>query len=356
LEEVSSITPFAASLTDPQYGTLEKNFRNPYTEHYSFGLQRAIGATTLLDVAYVGAQSHKLTTRADLNPLFLTGARLYPNFGDRTVRTSQGNSSYNALQIKLDRRLSRGFQMSGAYTWSKNIDSTSEGIGQANAQYVNANLTSVPVLQGGLKLDRALSDFDRPQRLVILYLWSVPGPARGVWKQIAGGWSITGITTFQSGTTYTVLNGGDRNGDGWAADRPDIGNPAAPLSTRAIIWPTMGAQACPSGYRNPDTNLCTTPSAVHWVEGVGMPNSSTVGRNTLRTGGTNNFDISLFKTFSLGETRRVELRWEAQNAFNHPQYIQVPQNDVFNSKAGFLSRDYTDSGIRSMWVQMKLLF
>jgi hypothetical protein len=53
----------------------------------------------------------------------------------------------------------------------------------------------------------------------------------------------------------------------------------------------------------------------------------------------------------------LEFRWEAQNAFNHPQYVNVPPRDVVNTAGGrFLNRDFTDSGIRSMWLQVKLLF
>jgi hypothetical protein len=59
----------------------------------------------------------------------------------------------------------------------------------------------------------------------------------------------------------------------------------------------------------------------------------------------------------LGEIRSLELRWEALNAFNHPQYLNVPLAKVNGTPAGrFLNRDFTDSGIRSMWVQVKLVF
>src|SRR6266849_2376336 len=173
-----------------------------------------------------------------------------------------------------------------------------------------------------------------------------------------GGWSIAGITTFQSGTPYTIINGSDRNEDGWAqGDRPDIGNPKAPRNSRAVLWPTTGPRGCATGYRNPEANACVSPADVYWVEGTGSPNASTVGRNTLFTGGTNNFDASLFKSFAIGERRRLELRWEAQNAFNHPQSVAPPDRNVVTSPAGrFLNRDFTDSGIRSMWVQVKVLF
>jgi hypothetical protein len=350
--QLPASAPRPPSLTDTQYGTLEKNFRNPYTERFSFGFQRQLPGQSLLDASYVGAESHHLTTRADLNPLQPSGLRPHPDFGPRTVRTSQGNSAYHSLQARMDRRFAHGFQATASYTWSKSLDSTSEGIGQAEAQYISANLTSVPAAQGGLKLDRGPSDFDRGQRLALSYLWEIPGPSKGFAKHVMGGWSIAGIAIFQSGTPYTIVNSFDRNGDGWPADRPDISDPSAPLNSRAVLW-----MPCANGYRNPDMNACVNPADVHWVEGAGFPNASTVGRNTLFTNGTNNFDLSLFKSFTVRERGRLEFRWEAQNAFNHPQFMQVPQRDVVNTLPGrFLNRDFTDSGIRSMWVQVKMLF
>jgi hypothetical protein len=70
-----------------------------------------------------------------------------------------------------------------------------------------------------------------------------------------------------------------------------------------------------------------------------------------------NFDLNLTKSIPFGEARRLEFRWEALNAFNHPQFVNVPQMSVNGTSAGrFLNRDYTDSGIRSMWVQAKVIF
>jgi hypothetical protein len=136
--------------------------------------------------------------------------------------------------------------LAASYTWSKFIDSTSEGVGYQNLQQPDRqNRTSIPVMQGGLQLDRGLSDFDRPHRLTIAYLWAVPGPRPGWWRYPLGGWSVAGITTFQSGTPFTVANGSDRNNDAIPADRPDIGNPGAPLNSRAIISPR-----CATGYQN----------------------------------------------------------------------------------------------------------
>jgi hypothetical protein len=339
-------------LTDSRIA-IDPTFRNPYTERWSFGFQRQLPQSTVLDVSYIGSESHRLTTKADWNPRLLNGVRLYPAFGPADIRTSEGNSSYHALQARLDRRFAHGFQLAASYTWSKFIDSTSEGAGNMGLQQPDKqNRTSVPVMQGGLKLDRGLSDFDRPQRLTIAYLWAVPGPRSGWGKYPLGGWQIAGITTFQSGTPFSVGNGSDRNNDGILGDRPDIGNPSAPLNTRAIIFPR-----CTTGYQNPDTGSCVSPGDVHWVERIGFPNAATVGRNTLRSGGTNNFDLNLTKSIPFGESRRLELRWEALNVFNHPQLVNVPQMSVNGTPAGrFLNRDFTDSGIRSMWVQVKVVF
>jgi hypothetical protein len=67
--------------------------------------------------------------------------------------------------------------------------------------------------------------------------------------------------------------------------------------------------------------------------------------------------LSLSRSFQIAEHKRLEFRWEALNAFNHPQFTQVPDRDVSSLTPGrFLNRDFTDSGNRSMWVQLKLLF
>jgi Carboxypeptidase regulatory-like domain/TonB dependent receptor-like, beta-barrel len=345
-------TAAAPNVTDSRT-VIDPNLRNPYTDRWSFGFQRQLPQSAVLDASYVGSESHELSTVADWNPRLIGGVRLYTPAGPVIAKTSQGNSSYHALQASLNRRFTRGFQLLAAYTLSKLIDSTSEGVGYQNLQQPDRmNRTSVPVMKGGLKLDRGLSDFDRPQRLTIAYLWAIPGPRSG-WRRYAfGAWQLAGITTFQSGTPFSVGNGSDRNNDAILADRPDIGNPNAPLSTRAIIFPR-----CASGYQSPDSGLCVSPGDVHWVEGIGFPNSSTVGRNTLRTAGTNNFDLNLTKSIPFAETGRLELRCEALNAFNHPQYVNVPQMSVNGTPAErFLNRDFTDSGIRTMWVQVKLTF
>jgi hypothetical protein len=350
--------PTAPSLMDSQRGALEKNFRNSYTERWSFGFQRQLSSKLVLDGSYIGSESHRLATLADINFRLPNGLqRLCPDFGQRQIRASEGNSSYHAMQWRVDRRFARGFQANASYTWSRNIDSTSEGIGTINWQEpTSMNVTSIPEALGGMKLDRGPSDYDRTHRFTAAYIWNVPGPAARFWKAF-GGWSISGITSFQSGAPFTVANDFDRNNDGILQDRPDIGNPNAPLNSRAVVTPASASQFCSTGYRNPDTGLCVSPSDVHWIEGAGLPNAATVGRNTLNTGGIVNFDLDLTKSLPIGEGRRLEFRWEALNALNHPQFTSIPAFKVVGAPPGrFLNKDVTDSGIRTMWAQVKVVF
>lgn len=340
------------SILDAQQGVFDKNLRNPYTERWSLGIQRELPRKVLVDLSYIGSESHKLFTRDDLNPRLLDGVRVHPNFGIRQVLTSEGNAVYHGLQLRVDRRFADGFQVNGSYTWSRSIDSTSEGV-PLNISSNPGNLTSVPISFGGLKLDRGSSDYDRAHRFTVVYLWDIPGPKHGIKNQAFGGWSITGVTMFQSGTPFTVLNGFDRNNDGLATDRPDIGNPNAPVNTRAIL-----SSSCSSGYQDPDKGVCVSPADVHFIQaGRSLPGPRTVGRNTLFTAGINNWDANLAKTVVLAETKKLEIRWEAFNVFNHPQFVNVPERNVLSSPPGrFLNLAFTNGGIRTMQLELKLIF
>lgn len=356
------------AITDQQTAVLDPNIRSPYTERWSLGFQRELPSRLLLDISYVGTAGHKLFTSSDINPRQLNGQRLFPNFGIRRIRASEGNSIYHALQALVDRRFSQGFQITGAYTFSRAIDSSSE-VFATNATPAN---TSIPTLQGGLALDRAVADHHRAHRFTITYVWDVPGPKKGFLSYPFGGWRISGITTFQSGAPFSILNGFDRNNDALANDRPDIGNPNAPINTRAVVTQTTGSNSCATGFRNPDalTLTCVTPNDVRWIEGRGLPNASTVGRNTLFTEGVNSFDMNILKTFRITESKTLEYRLEAFNIFNNSQYTSVPSANVVSSlgptssgvPSRFLNRDFTNNNPlgagapRTMRMQLKFIF
>ena len=349
-------TPRAPSALDSQTSVFNPNIRNPYTQRWSLGVQRELPATLFLDVSYVGSAGRKLFVTEDLNPINpATGVRFFPALGIRRYRTSGANSDYHSLQLRVDKRLSRGMQVTASYTWSKLIDQISEIFATDSS---NSSLASVPAFQGGLKLDRAVSDYHRQNRFVVSYVWEIPGPRTGFFNQVLGGWRISGITSFQDGAPFTLINGLDRNGDGLAgSDRPDVGNPNAPHNTRAQIVPVA---TCATGLRNPESGQCVTRNDVYAVlvgANTGFPGPATFGRNTERTNPVENFDMSFFKVFRIRENLKLEYRLDAFNIFNHPQFTGVPGHNLNATLAGnYFNYDLVDGGGRSMRMGLKITF
>jgi hypothetical protein len=113
-----------------------------------------------------------------------------------------------------------------------------------------------------------------------------------------------------------------------------------------------GSQFCSTWYRNPDTGLCVSPAEVHWIQGTGLPNASTVGRNTLVAGGINNFDVTLTKSLQIGERRRLEFRWEAFNITNTP-WFGNPNGISFSNASQLVSNGSRDGEIRSIQGAMR---
>jgi hypothetical protein len=338
--------------TDQQVSVFNPRIRNPYQQRFSLELQRQLPARFIFDASYVGSLGRKLFVTEDLNPFVSPGVRKFPLLGIRRYRTSGANSTYNSLQLRLDKAVSHGLSFTTSYTWSKFIDSTSEVFATTNS---NAATSSVAAFLGGLRLDRGPSDYDRTHRLVISYIWDLPGFKRGLANNLLGGWSISGVTSFQSGAPFTIINGFDRDADGLAtADRPDIGNPNAPHTTRGVVVPIA---TCSTGLRSPDSLQCVSANDVFVVQGLGLPNARTIGRNTERSNWTENFDMNLFKVFRFNERFRLEYRIEAFNVFNHQQFTGVPGRNVVSTAAGqYFNDQLLNGGGRTMRMGLKFLF
>ncbi len=351
---------------DQQTSVFNPHIRNPYTQRYSLGYQRELPFKLFMDVSYVGSLGRKLFVTEDLNPIVnpATGARRFPALGIRRYRSSGANSDYNSGQLRVDRRFSQGIVVTTSYTWSKTMDQISEVFATGQT---NSSLASVPAFLGGLKLDRAVSDYHRKHRFTASYVWDLPifRERKDAVGNLLGGWQLNGVAVFQSGAPFTIVNGQDRNGDGVStSDRPDVGNPNAPHNTRAVIVPTTGAGSCATGLQNPDTGACVTRNDVYVVQApintgtsLVFPGPATIGRNTERSKPVQNFDMSLFKTFRFTENVKLETRLEAFNVFNHPQLTGIPNADVTNSSTGtFLNFDLLSGGSRSARVGFKILF
>jgi hypothetical protein len=385
--QFATITATPPTAQSPQNNLFDPNIRNPYTERWSFGFQRELGWSTILDLSYVGSEGHKLFQTLDMNPIVdaatVPVTRFVNTVGARTMRCSCANSNYHSLQLNVRRRYSTtplgSLLLEGAYTYSHYIDQVSEVFATDSTA---SSFQSVPQVLGfSPRVDRGDSDNDRRHRIVIDAVWNIRGPKRGVLGQVLGGWSLSPVTQFVTGAPFTLQAGVDRNGDGQTApDRPDIGNANAPLNTRGLLVPTIAPATnpvmcgnwSPTGLVNPDAGTCVTTSDVHWISGatLGAPGATTIGRNTLRTPFVWQQDLDVAKTFRITERMHLEFRGEIFNLFNRENFglvfpttptaasfgdvLNTPAPRTLGSKPLFLDFGQTEAIGRNMRVGVKL--
>ncbi len=392
LTNLSALLPTAARPLSPFDGqTLaDPNLVNPYFQRWSLGVQRELPGQLMLDASYVGSKGTKLFMNEDRNPLVPASLQVTPpgytgtrsgrldNLqGVRTVRSNSGSSSYHGGQLQLSRRFSKGLALTGGYTYSKLIDNNSEIF--ASTGLSNGSLSIIPHVLGGERNERGVSLFDRTHRAVFTYVYELPfmRDQRGALGRIVGGWQLSGVTTFETGVPFTVTNGVDSNGVGGNNDRPDF-NPNGQRGVRAI--PATATSPSATGFINPDVVIGKTaggqdifspidPATARYIGlATTAGRTGTLGRNTERTRGVNNFDFTVQKRIRLTETTSLQFRTEFFNVFNHPQYGTLsispfapatagPSASVFNTAAGqFLQPQFGDGGGRVIRYLLKLTF
>lgn len=329
----------------------------PYSINWTLGVQHVFWKNYTLEARYVGTRGvhlplqnqlnqyaivtpgHSLPVylanpgQAALNSLPLTLAQLtaqanatgsekpaFYNAGFRSKITSyqpQGWSTYNALDLQLDRRFSSGLTFRGAYTWSHNIDNST-------AEIFSTYLTPRrPEDFGNLSLERADSALDHRHRFTLTMLYDVPFFAHSssyVMKNVVGNWEFAPIYTFQSGERYTVQSGIDSNLNGDAVDRTVI-NPDGISGTGSTVSPLKNTAGDTVAY------IANTPTAqyIQAAKGV-MPTS---GRNTMPGRPIDNVDLTVVKRFSIHERYKLEFQAQFLNFFNHAQFIAGRLNDVY---------------------------
>jgi hypothetical protein len=224
-----------------------------------------------------------------------------PFIGYNNIRNTVygGNSTYNALQVSLRRHVGR-LSIDLAYTWSHSLDNESDyGSGNFLDSY-------------NLNLNRASSDFDQRQILNIGYVYDLPFfTQKGLAHSILGGWQWSGLTSWQTGTPFSVTDSlygaGVGNSLGTGAMLDLVGNPNQ----------GTGALNNQPGVVGP---LLYNPAA--FVEPQGLT-FGTAQRNVLNNPSRTNFDMGLIKHFAITEARYFEFRAEAFNVFNHTQWLNL---------------------------------
>jgi hypothetical protein len=343
-----------------QVVSLQRDFRPPTVYNWSFGVQQDIGFGTVLDVAYVGNVGRHLLQRRSLNALpygtrFQTSSidtttgsplpdnflRPNPGYADILYAEFASTSNYHSLQTSVNKRFSKNLTFGTAWTWSKSM-----GMVNANNDAIN------PFINYRVRNYGKLSN-DRTHNFVLNYIYEFPRLSakwnNGFARVVGDGWELSGITSFISGSPlgigYQLVQAADLTGGGGAGvdSRVNVlSNPILPKSERTDV-------------RHFRTDVFAPPTRSE----LGIGNAP---KDVIRGPGINNFDISLFKNFRLGESdmRRLQFRFETYNSFNHTQFNALDTTARFDAAGRQVNArfgQYTGSAdARRMVLGLKLYF
>ena len=316
----NSSLPAIAYGEDPQ-------MRIPYTMEWNLGVQRLIGNNLTAEVDYVGSGSRRAITTFNWNVAQVPGSSPlinrvpFPQWGEGiSMVANWGTGNYDGLLTKLQKKFSNGVSFLGSYTWSHCMDLQSEA-DNANAVHFYDR-----------KSDDGPCDFDYRHNFVFSSVAELPvGNGRRYLSNlkraedyVLGGWNASGILRATSGAPFTMVIGEDIANTADNPQRPlQVGNPNPPGFQRSL-------------------NEWFDPSA--FVDPAAFTYGN-VGRNTMRSPRVVNVDFSLFKVFRWSESKNVQLRADAFNLLNHPQFPVPPGAGVASNGAfGGQETDCLDCG------------
>lgn len=288
--------------------TYDGPYKIPQIMDWNFGIERTLASGMVLDVAYVATKGTHLQGGLNINePTLAQAAPVRNGFANISqVRPYRGyasinqyfngvNSNYNSLQVSLRSQAWHGLTLQGSYTYSHALD--------YNDGDVPGNIAQDPY---NWKLEYGSAGFDRRQIGVVSFIYDLPifAHGHGFLRTTLGGWSLSGILTFESGNPLNLSYTGDPDGLGGTNYRPNVtGDPNAGFGTQAEWFNTaVFAPIVPGTF-------------------------GSAGRNILLGPGLSNSDLSLFKDFrgiiAGRESTDLQLRGEFYNAFNQVQWTSV---------------------------------
>ena len=319
----SSNAPFAPPFTIP--AVFAQNFRLGITQSWNASVEHEIGQNMVIRLAYVGSESFHQVDILDQNPGIcgglgivnnkeqcLSGARsTYPNFFQILTNFSNGTASYNALQVGVERRLTKGLQFQSNFTWSKTLDTASSG----NISFGTNELPN----PFDLGYNRGISALNVPFIWVSNAIYRTPslGEKSQLIRQSLGGWEVSGIVTLQSGFPFGI-GGGDGNNNSGAAqfeDRADV------LSQNFDVR---------GGDKSHWLNQYFNTSAFTNNAPGTFGNS---GKNMFQGPPIKTMDVAFAKNWTIIEGYHLQFRWEMFNALNHPSFSN-PDNTVGDGNFG----------------------
>lgn len=335
--------PLTINLTNPQFVGLQELFypdpvlRSPYIQQFNLNVQRQVVKDFAIQAAYVGKIGRKLLMGVSTNPaLFGPGAtvgninsrRLVQGFGNLQNISSRANSTYHGFQLEATKRMSNGFSVQGAYTWSKSLD-------QASAIALGAAVPNV----FDLKSQWGRSDFDARHVMALSWIWDLPrfSAAPTPVRFIAGGWQVNGLLTARTGQPVNILTGQDNALSGTPNQRPNlVGNPV--LSSDRPRKDLVAAWFDRTAFANPAAGTF-----------------GNFGRNVIDAPSNFSLNAGVFKSFPipLRERMRFEFRTEFFGLTNTPVFSN-PNNSL--SAGANMGRITGAGGARVVQFAAKLLF
>jgi hypothetical protein len=355
-----------ASTPPLEYGFVEHNPKRNYVMQWNLNVQHEFAGLTAT-VGYVGSRGVHQAFRADdantVVPTLTSAGYVYPspigsgslvnpnsNVGAIRYLSWPGGSSYNAMQIGVLKRMSRGLQIQGSYTWGKSIDNNS---GVVAGDTFGNGIGSLPWFD--MKVNRALSDYNVGRTLVINTSWLIPAlkTDSSVLGWAANGWEFGAIFKANDGPPFTPTFGtdGDPLGigstDPW--DLPDRlrgsgcdslvnpGNPSNYIKTQCFSIPSAPTMAFWTANCDPMPPIGPkgAPTPVPFPECFNLRGNA--GRNSIPGPGLMNLDFSIFKNNyirRISESFNVQFRAEIFNILNHPNFslpISPDNTDIFDS-------------------------
>jgi hypothetical protein len=319
-----------SSSTQPSPGTLispsnvQTNLATPTVLSWSLQVEQQIAPNTSLTLGYIGSRGYNQILSADLNEpeatvvngriYYPTTTKVNPAVANTTSWISRGYSNYNGLVVDVRRNLSRGLQIRGNYTFSKNLDN-----GSAWNTSVSANTPAFVSYPANPDVDYGPSASDIRHIVAINGTYDLPlGQGHALGSNLSGianrsvsGWTLSSILTLQSGFPFSPQLGYNPTGSGDTRNpvRPDI-NP----DFHGNLYPRT-----PQQYYNPAAFLAPAYGTV-----------GNLGRDTLVGPGLANFDLSLLKATQISERVRTQFRAEFFNVLNRANFA-TPNPVIFTS-------------------------
>ena len=353
-EDPYSVFPQTTIPVPPSTVThFDQDLKTAYVAQWNATLEHELMRNLVVSGAYLGSKGNRLYRLLNVNRIGSgqfdgrPGERLFNAASSFTTISNQADSSFHALQLKVESPGVRniGLQFGANYTWSHSIDNASALLGD------DVSASPFPLDAFNPRLDKGSSDHDVRHRMVGHFVWQMPfGSTSGTYKKhLFSGWEISGIVSFQAGQPFNLRD--SRVADRDLADntRPRVTGPLpGALRGSAIVADARTPNAflvLPlNTVRRPDGS-CLEPAAPFGCQfSVNGPFNGSLGRNVFRRPGTHFQNLAFIKNFNFPASSRregikLQCRAEFYNFFNHSNlYFKADTANVgvssFNTSGG----------------------